>query len=585
MSRKFLVNIDLNQNQLLNAQIQNLATAPSSPVTGQIYYNTTSNVLYFWNGTSWVTPSSTQITTGILSARPTASSAGANNFYYATDNHLLYESDGTNWNQVSSFGSVTAVTSYGASSTDGTSTNYARADHSHGSPSLSTNTPTAVSITASGAAGSGTTPSKDDHTHAGPGFGAVTAQTSNGASSANGTASTVAHSDHTHGTPALTSVTPTNTTSTSSTVGTGTAAAHEDHTHGLTPANFTLDTFGAPAANVAFNAKKITGLADPTSAQDAATKNYVDSVAQGLDVKASVRAATTAAGTLATSFANGQVIDGVTLVTGDRILIKNQATQTENGIYTVNASGAPTRSTDMNTGTEVPGAFTFVEEGTTLADTGWVCTTNAPVTLGSTNIVFSQFSGAGTYAAGNGITLSGNTFSFNPLSTGGLQAASGGASILLATNSGLGTTSSGLAVGAGTGITVSTGTVSLTNTSVTVNGTSIALGASGTVTANTTNALTLGTGLTGTSFNGSAAVTAAIDTSVVARKYSTTLSTSATSYTITHNLGTTDVIVQVYTVSDGSEVVVDNLRASTNTVTLNFSVAPTANVYRVVILG
>ena len=190
----------------------------------------------------------------------------------------------------------------------------------------------------------------------------------------------------------------------------------------------------------------------------------------------------------------------------------------------------------MDAGTEVPGAFTFVEEGTTLADTGWVCTTNAPVTLGSTNIVFAQFSGAGTYAAGNGITLSGNTFSFNPLSTGGLQAASGGASILLATNSGLGTTSSGLAVGAGSGIVVSTGTV-------------------------------------------------AIDTTVVARKYAQTLSTSATSYTITHNLGTTDVVVQVYTVSDGSEVVVDNLRASTNTVTLNFSVAPTANAYRVVILG
>jgi hypothetical protein len=572
MSRKYLVNIDLNQNQLLNAQIQNLATAPSSPVTGQIYYNTTSNVLYFWNGTSWVTPSSTQITTGILSARPTASSAGANNFYYATDNHLLYESDGTNWNQVSSFGSVTAVTSYGASSTDGTSTNYARADHSHGSPSLSTNTPTAVSITASGAAGSGTTPSKDDHTHAGPGFGAVTAQTSNGASSANGTASTVAHSDHTHGTPALTSVTPTNTTSTSSTVGTGTAAAHEDHTHGLTPANFTLDTFGAPAANVAFNAKKITGLADPTSAQDAATKNYVDASAQGLNVKGSVLAATTVSITLV----GAQTIDGVSVVAGNRVLVKNQSTSSQNGIYVVQTT-AWTRATDQTT--PAIGDFTFVESGSTQAAQGYIVTS---VTGG---VTWTQFSAAGEYTAGNGITITGQSIAFNPTSTGGLQAASGGASILLATNSGLGTTSSGLAVGAGTGITVSTGTVSLTNTSVTVNGTSIALGASGTVTANTTNALTLGTGLTGTSFNGSAAVTAAIDTSVVARKYSTTLSTSATSYTITHNLGTTDVIVQVYTVSDGSEVVVDNLRASTNTVTLNFSVAPTANVYRVVILG
>ena len=501
MSRKFLVNIDLNQNQLLNAQIQNLATAPSSPVNGQIYYNTSSNTLLYYNGSGWIPTGG--FTVGTLGARPAASSANSGTFYYASDNYLIYYSNGSAWQQADAFGSGQSTTvTIAGSAADGTSTNYARADHAH----------------------------------AGPGFGAVTAQTSNGASSANGTATTVAHSDHTHGTPALTAVTPSNVTATSAAVGTGTAAAHEDHVHGFTPANFALSAFGVPTGTVSFNSQKISNLLDPTSAQDAATKNYVDSVAQGLDVKASVRAATTTAGTLATSFANGQVIDGVTLVTGDRILIKNQATQTENGIYTVNASGAPTRSTDMDAGTEVPGAFTFVEEGTTLADTGWVCTTNAPVTLGSTNIVFAQFSGAGTYAAGNGITLSGNTFSFNPLSTGGLQAASGGASILLATNSGLGTTSSGLAVGAGSGILVSTGTV-------------------------------------------------AIDTSVVARKYSTTLSTSATSYTITHNLGTTDVVVQVYTVSDGSEVVVDNLRASTNTVTLNFSVAPTANVYRVVILG
>lgn len=501
MSRKFLVNIDLNQNQLLNAAIQNLATAPSSPVSGQVYYNTSTKALYIYDGSNWNQVGG--ITYGTLSARPTASSVSAGTFYYATDNYLLYYSNASTWQQVDNFGTgQSTTTSVAGSSADGTSTNFARADHAH----------------------------------AGPGFGAVTSQTTFGGSSANGSATTVAHSDHTHGTPSLGSSTPGAVASTSGAAGSASTASASDHTHGLTPANFTLDTFGAPAANVSFNSKKITNLLDPTSAQDGATKNYVDSVAQGLDVKGSVRAATTTAGTLATSFANGQVIDGVTLVTGDRILIKNQATQSENGIYTVNASGAPTRSTDLNIGTEVPGAFTFVEEGTTLADTGWVCTTNAPVTIGSTNIVFAQFSGAGTYAAGNGLSLSGNTFSFNPTASGGLQAASGGASILLQTNSGLATTSSGLAVGAGTGISVGTNTVS-------------------------------------------------IDTAVVARKFSQTLSTSSTSYTITHNLGTLDVIVQVYAVSDGSEVIVDNLRATTNTVTLNFSVAPSANAYRVVILG
>lgn len=156
----------------------------------------------------------------------------------------------------------------------------------------------------------------------------------------------------------------------------------------------------------------VTLNAAPTTDLEAATKGYVDSVAQGLDVKASVRVATTENGTLATAFANGEVVDGVTLVTGDRILIKNQTDETTNGIYVVAASGAPARSADMNAGSEFPSAFTFVEDGTSNADKGFVCTNNS-VTLGETNITFSQFSGAGTFVAGNGLTLTGNSFSIN----------------------------------------------------------------------------------------------------------------------------------------------------------------------------
>jgi hypothetical protein len=105
-----------------------------------------------------------------------------------------------------------------------------------------------------------------------------------------------------------------------------------------------LDQMTAPSAAVSLNSQKITNLADPTADADAANKGYVDGVAQGLDVKDSVKATTTANGTLASAFANGQTIDGITLATNDRILIKDQSTQTENGIYTVNASGAPTRA-------------------------------------------------------------------------------------------------------------------------------------------------------------------------------------------------------------------------------------------------
>jgi len=155
----------------------------------------------------------------------------------------------------------------------------------------------------------------------------------------------------------------------------------------------------------------ITNVATPVSSTDAANKGYVDSAITGLSWKQAVRVATTAAGTLATSFANGQTVDGVTLVTGDRILIKNQSTASENGIYTVNASGAPTRGTDADSSTGLVNSAAFVDQGTVNADTGWVQTTNAPITVGSTGISYAQFSGSGAYIAGTGLALNGNTFS------------------------------------------------------------------------------------------------------------------------------------------------------------------------------
>lgn len=165
--------------------------------------------------------------------------------------------------------------------------------------------------------------------------------------------------------------------------------------------NFSAGTITAAA---------VTGLNAPVNDSDAANKAYVDASRSGLDVKQSVRAATTGPGTLATSFENGDVVDGVTLATGDRILIKNQSTGSENGIYVVAASGAPTRAADADSNTEVTaGMFTFVEEGTTNADSGWVLTTDNPITVGTTALVFAQFSGAGTVVAGDGLTKTGNT--------------------------------------------------------------------------------------------------------------------------------------------------------------------------------
>ena len=153
---------------------------------------------------------------------------------------------------------------------------------------------------------------------------------------------------------------------------------------------------------------KITGLADPTGPQDAATKAYVDSTAEGLKPKAAVRAATLVAGTLASSFEDADVIDGVTLATGDRILIKNQADATENGIYIVAASGAPTRSTDFDSLSpidEINGAYTFIQEGTQ-GGQGWVQTGDV-VTIGVSDIDFVYFNSVSGITGGDGITVTG----------------------------------------------------------------------------------------------------------------------------------------------------------------------------------
>lgn len=272
--------------------------------------------------------------------------------------------------------------------------------------------------------------------------------------------------------------------------------------------------------------------------------------------KAPVRAATTTNGTFASAYANGSTVDGVTLATGDRILIKDQATQTENGIYTVNASGAPTRASDADSTAELNGASVLVTTGTVNADKAYTQTTDNP-TIGSSNIVWAQFGGGGSYTAdGQGIELSGSTFSIEldgttlAKSGSGLRVGSGAAGAGITEASGV------LAVNAGTGLEV------------------------------VSDAVRIATSAAGAGLTGGGGVALAVDTSVVARKYSVNIGDgSATSIAVTHNLGTKDVHVMVRRNSDDVIVYADVVCTSTTVATVTFSAAPASNAYRAVVVG
>ncbi len=209
----------------------------------------------------------------------------------------------------------------------------------------------------------------------------------------------------------------------------------------------------------------LTLAGDPAGPLQAATQQYVDNIAQGLDVKASVLAATTANITLS----GAQTIDGVSITAGARVLVKNQTAAAENGIYDA-ATGAWSRAADMNAWTEVPGAFVFVEQGTANGDTGWVCTANQGGTLGTTAIPWTQFAGVGTYTGSGLITVTGTTI--------GTSMAT--ARLIGRTTTGTGATEE---ISVGTGLTLSGGslTASISASAAQPLGATASAGSTGTV--------------------------------------------------------------------------------------------------------
>ncbi len=467
MAKKFLTPIDLSKNELQNAKIQNLGSAPSSPAAGQIYWDTTLNQFGVYNGntSSWVYLGSGAGTVTSVSV------ASANGFA----------------------GSVATATS---------------------TPAITVSTSISGVLKGNGIAISAAT-SGTDYAPATSGSAILKGNGSGGFSSA---------TSGTDYAPA--------TATTSSLKGNGLGGF----------AAATLNDNGTPTADFSMGSHKLTNVTDPTSAQDAATKAYVDSAAAGIDWKASVRATTTANGTLTTAYANGSVVDGVTLATGDRILLKDQTTGGDNGIYVVAASGAPSRAADANSNSEVTGGMAvFVEEGATNADTGWVMTNNGAITLGTTALTFVQFTGLGEVTAGTGISKSGNTVSID------------------------------------TSVTVDkTTSQALTNKDIT----------SGTNTFPTFNQNTTGSAaklttarnINGVAFDGTAAIT------IPSNKATGSLgNASSTSFAITDGLGSIDKMAIVRDASTGAQVECDITYSSTQT-TFGFAVAPGTNAYNYVIM-
>jgi hypothetical protein len=638
MARKFLTPIDMGQLEILQLRFQNLSSAPGSPVAGQVYYDTTSNSLFFRNNTAWINanPASllgtantwtstnvfngavtgnaginltgtgassvggtftavgfantgltgavtaTRYVGGTASGAPGSGTFNTGDFIVTTGGDIwICTAGGTpgTWSRVGSYLLGTnntwtgtnafnnAITGNNTINLTGTGSSavgglFTAVGFANTGITGATAASRYVGATASGAPSSGTFAVGDfsiDRTGSiwicttagSPGtwvqVGATftvynqTIKANNGTALTqrstmnfiNGTYTTATAVDNASQTDIKFDVaagaTPgAMTFNTSAGNGSGTTLALANHAHAFPAQNtFALSGFGAATADVALGGFKITNLATPTAATDAATKGYVDSVATGLDPKASARAASTAAVTVTYAATGGtsargqmtampNTIDGVTLAANDRVLLKNQAAGAQNGIWVVStlgtgANGVWDRATDFDQDAEVTsGAFVFVEEGTVNADTGWVLTTNNPITIGGgsgTVLVWAQFSGAGTFTAGSGLTQSGTTFN----------------------------------VGAGTGIVVNADDVAVNRTG-------------------TNNAH-------------------------VPLLFTTATHASSTSIAITHSLGQQFVLAQVYEVATSSLVEVDITCTSTSVTTFTFAVAPGANTYRFVIYG
>jgi hypothetical protein len=578
MARQFLTGLNLNKNELLNAKIQNLSVAPSSPVEGQIYYDTDTKQLTLWNGTVWLSLAAggsvdEAITAAINLLDTDDIEEGSSNLYYTTARAktdaaaLLTGATLTNITITGNGSGLTITAENGVADsttdnlTEGSTNKYFTDERAQDAVGEAVGTGLSYNDT-TGAISPDLTYLVDKTTAQTLTNKTLTSPKINEDVALTATATELNVLDGITATTAELNILD-GVTSTAAELnildGATLTTTELNYVDGVTSAIQTqldgkLDESGGTMTGaIAMGTNKITGLGTPTDATDAATKAYVDSAAQGIDWKASVRVATTATGTLASAFANGSTVDGVTLATGDRILIKNQSTGSQNGIYVVQATGAPTRSTDADTDAEVTASFAvFVEEGTANADSGWVLTNDGAVTVGTTALAFTQFTGLGQITAGDGLTKTGNTL--NVVGTADRITANGDSIDIASTY-------------AGQSSIVTLGTI----TTGVWNGTDIAIADGG----------------TGASTAADARTNLGATTKYTEANPELTVSSGQVTWTVTHNLGIRTVVVQVYDTVSYDQVEVDVVRTGTNTATLSWVASATvdAGKYQVVVVG
>lgn len=396
-------NINLGKAELQNARIQNLASAPSSPVEGQIYFDTVLHQFGCYSNSTWVYLS----TAGSGDVTQSSNSGGAGR---------MKVSSGANKVIVDYAGGVGIVYSdVNGVVAPAIAANFPTLNQSTTGSAASLTTPRAIygnnfdgtaalsQIIASTYGGTGNGFTK----FSGPATSEKTFTLPNASSTILTDNAVVTVAQGGSGVGTLTGIIKGNGTSAFSAATAGTDYTTPSSTESPTNKTFNANGTGNSitnietadfAANVVDTDTTLAANSDTRLASQKATKAYVDANIQGAKWKVAVRAASTANGTLATAFENGDVMDGVTLATGDRILLKDQSAGAENGIYTVNASGAPTRATDADTATEIKSAVVSVQEGTVNADTAWQLITDT-ITLNTTALVFTNFISANVPSA------------------------------------------------------------------------------------------------------------------------------------------------------------------------------------------